>query len=71
MTKLLDIFLPYQSDFFLNKKKRKIWISSRQVGKSFTIAGLLCYKALSKKNGLSLGISVNSRSAAEIIRKCY
>lgn len=31
---------------------------------------MLCYKALSKKNGLSLCISVNSRSAAEIIAKC-
>ena len=49
-TKLLDIFLPYQKQFFLNDKKRKIWISGRQLGKSFTLAGVLCYKALSKKN---------------------
>ena len=40
------------------------------IGKSFCIAGILCYKALSKKNGLSLCISVNSRSASEIIAKC-
>lgn len=69
-TKLLDIFLPYQKEFFLNNKKRKIWISGRQLGKSFTIAGILCYKALSKKNGLSLCISTGARAAAEIIRKC-
>lgn len=31
---------------------------------------MLCFKALSKKNGLALCISVNSRSAGEIIRKC-
>ena len=69
-TKLLDIFLPYQKEFFLNNKKRKIWISGRQLGKSFTIAGILCYKALSKKNGLSLCISTGARAASEIIRKC-
>lgn len=69
-TKLIDIFLKYQKDFFLNNKKRKIWISSRQIGKSFTIAGILCYKCLQKKNGLSLCISTGSRAASEIIRKC-
>ena len=69
-TKVLDIFLPYQKEFFLNSKKRKIWISGRQLGKSFTIAGILCYKALSKKNGLSLCISTGARAASEIIRKC-
>lgn len=69
-TKLLDIFLPYQKEFFLNNKKRKIWISGRQLGKSFTIAGILCYKALYKKNGLSLCISTGARAASEIIRKC-
>lgn len=68
--KLIDIFLAYQKSFFLNNKKRKIWISARQIGKSFCIAGILCYKALAKKNGLSLCISVNSRSASEIVRKC-
>lgn len=70
MKSLTDIFLSYQKEFFLNSKKRKIWISSRQVGKSFTIAGLLCYKALLKDNGLSLCVSVNSRSASEILKKC-
>ena len=68
--KLLDIFLPYQKSFFCNPSKRKMWISARQIGKSFCIAGILVYKALSKQNGLSLCISVNSRSASEIIKKC-
>ena len=68
--KLLDIFLPYQKSFFCNPSKRKMWVSSRQIGKSFCIAGILVYKALSKQNGLALCISVNSRSASEIIKKC-
>lgn len=67
---LLDLAYPYQRDFVLNQSKRKIWVSSRQIGKSWTIALILCYKALSKQNGLSLCVSVNSRSASEIIRKC-
>lgn len=68
--KILDIFLPYQKKFFTNPAKRKIWVSSRQVGKSFCIAGILAYKALQKQNGLAICISVNSRSSSEIIAKC-
>lgn len=45
-------------------------MSSRQIGKSFTLAYALCQKALGKKNGLSLCISTGSRAAGEIIRKC-
>lgn len=70
MKSLKEILLRYQQSFATNSKKRKCWISSRQIGKSFTIAYLLCYKALSSKNGLSLCISVNARSASEIIMKC-
>ena len=68
--KILDIFLPYQKKFFTNPAKRKIWVSSRQIGKSFCVAGILTYKALQKHNGLAICISVNSRSASEIIAKC-
>lgn len=68
--KLLDIFLPYQKSFFCNPSKRKMWVSARQIGKSFCVAGMLVYKALSKQNGLSICISVNSRSASELISKC-
>ncbi len=68
---ILSTFLSYQREFFEAPQRRKLWVSSRQVGKSHTIAGLLVYKALLKgKKGLSLCISVNSRSASEIILKC-
>ena len=67
---LIDLAFPYQKEFITNKSKRKIWISSRQIGKSWTIAFILVRKALEKKNGLTLCISVNSRSASEIIKKC-
>ena len=68
---ILSTFLPYQRSFFSATAKRKLWVSSRQVGKSHAIAGILVYKALLHgAKGLSLCISVNSRSASEIILKC-
>lgn len=70
MNKIVDIFLPYQKKFFESNKRFKVWISARQIGKSFTIAGILVYKALSRKNGLSLCISTGARAASEIIVKC-
>ena len=66
----LDILLPYQRKFFQDRRKRKIWLSSRQVGKSLTIAAMLVCAALQKKNGLSLCISTGARAANEIISKC-
>ena len=54
----------------MSPKKKKIWVSSRQIGKSFTLAFLAVYKALSRKNGLSLCISTGARSANELIKKC-
>ena len=70
MQSLIDIALPYQKQFILSPKKKKIWVSSRQIGKSFTLAFLAVYKALSRKNGLSLCISTGARSANELIKKC-
>lgn len=67
---LRDILLPYQTKFVDAKVHRKIWISARQLGKSFTSAYLLVQKALQKRNGVSLCISTGSRAAGEIIRKC-
>ena len=68
--KLLDTFLPYQKSFFCNPVKRKIWLASRQTGKSFCLAGMLVHSALSTQNGLSLCISTGAKAASEIIMKC-
>lgn len=70
MNKILDIFLPYQKKFFLDNHTRKIWVSSRQLGKSFTIAGILTFSALKKNGNLSLCISTGARAASTIIEKC-
>ena len=68
--KLLDTFLPYQKSFFCNQSKRKMWLSGRQCGKSFCLAGMLVQTALSTQNGLSLCISTGAKAASEIIMKC-
>lgn len=66
---ILDTFLPYQRRFFLAPKRRKFWLSGRQLGKSHCIAGILAYKALERDGNLSLAISVNQRSASELLKK--
>lgn len=67
---LMDITLPYQRKFIQNPSKRKLWLSSRQIGKSFACGMIAVYKALSRRNGLSLCISTGSRSASELLKKC-
>lgn len=68
--KLFDILLPYQKAFVRNGAKRKLWLSARQVGKSFTLGWLSVYKALQRQDGLSLCISTGSRAACELLKKC-
>lgn len=67
---LIDLALPYQRDFILSPAKRKIWLSSRQAGKSWAISFMANRAALSRKNGLSLCISTGARAANELMRKC-
>ena len=43
---LIDLALPYQRDFILAKKKRKLWLCSRQIGKSWSLAFIAVEKAL-------------------------
>lgn len=68
---LFDVLYPYQKRFVESRRKRKLWISSRQIGKSFTLSGLLVQRALEKgRSGLSLCVSTGQRAASEIVRKC-
>lgn len=69
MKSLQDILLPYQRDFILSPKKRKLWLAARQIGKSFSLAYLAAYKALSKKGGLALIISTGAKASSEIMKK--
>ena len=67
---IMDLALPYQKRFLTNPKKKKIWVSSRQIGKSWTIAFEATYKALAKQNNLVLVISTGSRASIELLKKC-
>lgn len=71
MANILDLALPYQKKFILAPQKRKLWLSSRQIGKTWTLAFLASYQALQRKNGLSLCISTGSRAASELIKKVH
>ena len=68
--RLSNILLPYQKKFIQNDKKNKIWLSSRQIGKSFTLSYIATQKALEKTNSLVLCISTGARAASELIKKC-
>ena len=68
---LVDGLYPFQRKFFEAKCRRKIWLSSRQIGKSHTLAAIMVHEALKRgKQGLSLAISTGQRAATELIRKC-
>lgn len=69
---LFDILLPYQKRFVDSPKKRKLWLSARQVGKSFALSYLATKKVLTsgKPNSLALCISTGARASSELIKKC-
>lgn len=62
--------LPYQLKFVETKARKKIWLSGRQLGKSFTLAFIAAYKALEKDGNLVLCISTGARAANELLKKC-
>lgn len=68
--KLVDILLPYQKQFVrANGKRKKLWLSSRQIGKSFTISFEIVRKVLEKPNSIGLCISTGARAAGELLQK--
>ena len=69
MIKLSDQLLPYQKRFAQSDKRFKLFLSSRQVGKSFVVGYELVKAALSKKNGLAICGSTGARAASELLAK--
>lgn len=67
---LASLLLPYQKRFITNNKNKKIWLASRQIGKSFSLAFIACYIALQKNNSLCLIISTGQKASNEFIKKC-
>ena len=69
MIRLSDQLLPYQKRFAQSDKRFKLFLSSRQVGKSFVVGYELVKAALSKKNGLAICVSTGARAASELLAK--
>lgn len=64
-----EILLPYQKKIFLDENNLNICLMSRQCGKSFVIAAKAVYKSITIPNNLTIIVSVNQRSADELLRK--
>ena len=69
MMTLSDTLYPYQKSFVDANKRFKLFLSSRQIGKSHTIGYELIKSALSHKNGLSICVSTGARAASELLSK--
>lgn len=54
----------------MSPRRKKIWVSSRQAGKSFALSFLATYEALKKADSLVLCISTGSRASEELLKKC-
>lgn len=66
----LPILLPYQQRWLADRSPLKIWLASRQTGKSFTLALEAVVDALGKKSD-NLLLSASERQSREIMRKVY
>ena len=64
-----ELLLPYQKKIFLDDNPFCACLMSRQSGKSFTIAAKAVYKSITTPNNLTVIVSVNQRSADELLRK--
>jgi len=64
-----DILLPYQKRFVEDESKLKIWLASRQIGKSFAAAFEAVKLAAEKPRTLVLLVSASERQSKELMEK--
>lgn len=64
------ILLPYQQRWVNDKSTLKIWLASRQIGKSFALAMEAVTEALERKCN-NLILSSSERQSSEVMRKVY
>lgn len=67
--KLSETLYPYQKKFVESDKRFKIWLSSRQIGKSHTLGYELVKSSLTHHNGLAICVSTGARAASELLHK--
>src|SRR3990172_8324686 len=64
------VLLPYQQRWMNDKSTLKIWLASRKVGKSFSIAMEAVAEALESKCN-NLVLSSSERQSKEVMRKIF
>ena len=65
----LDILLPYQRTFVDDGARFKIWLASRQIGKSIGMGGEAARDCASKKGDMWVVLSAGERQALEFMEK--
>ena len=69
MTSPLDILLPYQRRFVLDDSRLKIWLASRQVGKSFAVGMEVAMDCLLNPGTAWVLFGANQDQALELLDK--
>ncbi|MDP2167470.1 MAG: terminase family protein, partial [Thermodesulfovibrionales bacterium] len=67
---MLKILLPYQQRWVNDKSTLKIWLASRQIGKSFAVAVEAVNEALTSRCD-NLILSSSERQSKEVMQKVY
>lgn len=65
----LDLLLPYQRTFVLDRSRFKIWLAARQIGKSFTAAMEVAMDCLERPGTMWVILSAGERQALEMMEK--
>ena len=65
----LDLLLPYQKSWVALPERFKIWVASRQVGKSFACAAECVLRALRQPQSHTIILSSGERAALEFMEK--
>lgn len=65
----LDLLLPYQRDYVTDDARWKIWLASRQVGKSFAAAAEVALDCLMRPGTVWLLVSAGQRQSQELCAK--
>lgn len=65
------VLLPYQRRWILDESRLKVWVASRQIGKSFSIALEALWLAMKKPRDMCVILSASERQSKEVMEKIY
>ena len=67
----LDLLLPYQKAWVARPQRFKVWLASRQIGKSFALAAECVLRALRQPQSHTILLSSGERAALEFMAKVH